>query len=84
MQHDALNNWKNGSASLIFSDEELKKIEIEFSDYNYNDSIYEWHSYFIEQQAEAFAEILYKRLEAANFELRDLVIRYYNKYPNEN
>jgi len=84
VQHDALNNWKKGSASLIFSNEELKQIEIEFNDYNYNNSIYEWQSYFIEQQAEVFAEILYKRLAAANFELRDLVTRYYNKYPNEN
>ena|GEM_PF-3176626 len=84
VQHDALNNWKSGNVSLIFSDEELRQIEIEFNDYNYSDSIHKWNSYFIEQQAECFAEILYKRFQAEKIKLRDLVTRYYNKYLNEN
>lgn len=80
LQHASILEWQQGYNNEIFTIEELKIMEYEFSDKNYSTDIGKYENQLIEIQAETFASYLFDRMPYSKI---DLISKYLKLYINK-
>lgn len=83
VQHQEIMKKELGIESKFFPEDELKQLEFEFKDENYNDSSETWGTYLCELQAEDFAGQMYDKYWEEFNNPQELIEKYYEMFKNK-
>lgn len=72
-----------GYKSELFTEDEIERLKHEFKDENYSDKIGIYETLLSEQQAESFAQMMYKKLKREEINLDKFVNEYKSLYLNK-